>query len=69
MTPQHPAPRQLSPDAPADNPPRASVANPKRVRLGPATRTATAGRPSALLRRWARLIPRLPHIPAAPRFA
>ena len=69
MTPQHPAPRQLSPDAPADNPPRASVANPKRVRLDASARTATAGRPASLLRRWTRLIPRLPRIVATPRFA
>ena len=68
-TSHHPTPGPLAPDAPGDRLPRVSVANPKRVRLGAAARFATAGRPAIHLRRWSRLIPRLPRIPTAPRFA
>lgn|GEM_PF-5503838 len=69
MTSHHPTPNPLSPRAPGDGRPRVAVANPKRVRLGAPAWTPIAERPAILLRRWTRLIPRLPRIAAPPRFA
>ncbi len=69
MASHHPTPGPLAPDSAEDRLPCVSVANPRRVRLGAGARTAFAGRPAILLRRWTRLIPRLPRIPAAARFA
>ena len=69
MASHHSTPGPLAADSPRDRRPRVSVANPKRVRLCAAARTAISGRPAIHLRRWTRLIPRLPRIPTAPRFA
>ncbi len=69
MTSHHPIQDRLAPRLPGDGRPRISVANPKRVRLDPSSRTATTEGPASLFRRWARILPKLPRIPVAPRFA